>query len=58
MLEGMHRRGTPLTRDNYIALTTIGTPPDEPWTAEDEDSLPEPLQDWDAFKRERQQRRE
>jgi len=38
----------PVTRENYIDLNWLGEPPD-PWTPEDEEQLPEELQDWSVF---------
>lgn len=42
----MINHGRPLTRDNYI-LHNWGPEPPEPWTAEHEAEIPEPLQDMD-----------
>lgn len=41
-----------LTRENYIELLTLSWPEGVPWTAEDEESLPPLMQDWDALERE------
>jgi hypothetical protein len=44
VLAYMIAENIPLTRENYIAVNWLGDPPD-PWTGEDEDELPEFLQD-------------
>jgi len=44
----MLRRGMTVDRETYIGLAHMGTPP-EPWTFEDESSLPDELQDWSRF---------
>lgn len=38
----------PITRQNYIDMAFGGAPPD-PWTPEDEEALPEELQDFSVF---------
>ncbi len=38
----------PVTRQNYIEMAFGGAPPD-PWTVEDEEALPEELQDFSVF---------
>jgi hypothetical protein len=43
-LDWMMSKGMPLTRDSYI-LANWGPEPPEPWTAEHEAEIPEPLQD-------------
>jgi hypothetical protein len=44
VLQLMRDRGIPITRENYIEMNWMGDPP-EPWTAEDEDQLPEELRE-------------
>jgi len=39
ILSMMARHGTPITRDNYVAIANAGRP-DEDWTAEHEATLP------------------
>ena len=39
VLSAMVRHGTPITRDNYVAIANAGRP-DEAWTHEHEASLP------------------
>jgi hypothetical protein len=48
LLQSMLRRGWPVTRESYIALSHMGHPPAE-WTVEDEGELPPSLQDWSLF---------
>jgi hypothetical protein len=48
VLEEMERLKVPITRENFIDFAYLGDPPD-PWTCEDEASLPIELQDWAAF---------
>jgi hypothetical protein len=43
-LDWMMSKGRRLTRDNYI-LHNWGPEPPEPWTAEHEFAIPEPLRD-------------
>jgi len=42
VLKDMLDTGIPLTREHYIELAYAGDPPD-PWTAENEEELPEPF---------------
>jgi hypothetical protein len=45
VLRSMRDHAVPVTRCNYIQLAYRGQEP-EPWTAEHEEQLPVPLQDW------------
>jgi hypothetical protein len=47
LLDWMREHGVPITRDKFIALNWGNVP--DPWTPEDEDNLPEELQDWSIF---------
>jgi len=46
----MLRLGIPITRENYIKLNHFTGVPAK-WTAEHEEELPEPLQDWSKVRR-------
>ncbi len=47
ILELMLRDKVPLTRENYLHLAYMGTPPEEPLDAELEAELPEIFRKWD-----------
>lgn len=49
ILKTLQRLGLPLTRKNFIDLNWAPTP--DPWTWEDEEQLPEHLQDWSGFEK-------
>jgi hypothetical protein len=50
----MRRHRIPITRENFIAISYMGSPPtEEDWSAEDEDGLPPELQDFSRFERSR-----
>jgi hypothetical protein len=51
VLRFMMDHGIPITREGYISLNWMGETPD-PWTHEDEDELPEFLQDEGAVQQE------
>lgn len=42
VVEWLNKNNLPVTRENYIDVNWMGSPPD-PWTQEDEESLPESL---------------
>jgi len=44
----MKEAGVKVTRESFIDVAYLGTPPD-PWTALDEGELPDELQDWSLF---------
>lgn len=44
----LRKLGLPVTRKQYIALATLGQD-NYDWTVEDEEGLPEELQDFDAL---------
>jgi hypothetical protein len=48
VLRLMKRHGIPVTREHFIHINWMGSPPD-PWTAEDEEQLPTDLQNWEQF---------
>ncbi len=48
LLDWMRQNGVPITRKKYIALNWGSNIPD-PWTPNDEDMLPDQLQDWSLF---------
>jgi hypothetical protein len=45
VLETMKRRGTPITRDNYIRLNWGRRVPDDELTSEDEQQIPPELRE-------------
>ena len=52
VLTWLRDNGFPLTRDNYILMSTFGQE-DYDWTAEDEAGMPASLRDPDALEHER-----
>jgi hypothetical protein len=47
-LDLMEEAGVKVSREAFIDIAYLGTPPD-PWTALDEGELPDELQDWSLF---------
>ena len=45
LIQTMKNHGTPITRENFIELNW-GEDIPNPWTAEDEEEIPESLRDW------------
>jgi hypothetical protein len=55
VLAWMRRHNIAITRERFISINWMGSPPD-PRTPEDEEQLPPELQDWEQFERPRRKR--